>query len=134
MIVEENVKKLTVPCLFYRESQDRELKLIRVWFYAETTFRIWSEEPYTNDTLTLLLGHTGYLQGKERQLRVYLNHGNGNVEPLDFHSSRDGLTIKTTKPRLLEEEEFLKLFRSGKCRVLKEDGDGSLVSAPLNFG
>jgi hypothetical protein len=134
MIIEEKVKTLTVPILFYRESKDKELKETRIWFYAETKFRIWSEEPYETDTLTLLLGHVGQSHVNERQLKVYLNHGNGNVEPIDFHSSRDGLTIKTTKPRLIETEELMKLVQSGKCRILKEDSDGTLISAPLNFG
>jgi hypothetical protein len=133
-VLEQNVKTLTVPCLFYRESKDKELKEVRIWFYCETKFRIWNEEPYKDDFLILLNGHTGhFINGKaERQLKIYYKHYE-NIRPIDFHSSFDGLTITTTKPRLLEEEEFLKLYRSGKCRILKEDSDGSLVSAPLTF-
>ncbi|MCJ7633437.1 hypothetical protein MUP77_13750 [Candidatus Bathyarchaeota archaeon] len=127
MIIEQGVKTLKVPILFFRESSDANLKPSRVWFTCDVTFTIWAEEEFQNDSLLLLLGRSGY--GKEKMLKVYFQHEE-SLEELDFHSPRVGLTIKRGKETRLENDKVFELYKTRKYRILKEES-GQLTLMPI---
>jgi hypothetical protein len=134
LILNKNVKSLSIPCLFSHEGKNQDGKPYRIWQTCELQMRIWNEDDFADDYLYLMLGKTGHFIGgkSERRLKLFYKHLE-TCEPIDFHSKRTGLTITRTASKPVKEGTILELYNSHEYAICELDEHDQLVLPQLTF-
>ena len=129
-ILKQDVKELTVPVVFSRDTFDSHGKPSYVFLESSFTLKVWKEEPFAKWTLSLINGHTGRQikteDGKtywERTLRVFIDRGTENVEEItDFKNfTFEGLKcVVSQKEKVLSSKHALERIKTGTVMYLTE--------------
>ncbi|MGD0160814.1 MAG: hypothetical protein ABSB89_11030 [Candidatus Bathyarchaeia archaeon] len=85
---------------------------------------------YENHTLTLLLGHSGYIDSAEtphlqRMLRVFLEDGNGSIQEISWcaiHGKTEGVKVTRSEEEIkLTPKQVVEKLKTNKYKLFDNE-------------